>query len=879
MIGRTLATYRVLSKLGAGGMGEVYRARDERLDRDVAIKVLPRGLLGDETARSRFRKEAKALSRLTHPHVATLLDFGSTDGVDYLVMELIPGLTLGEMLRESPLPAKDVVRLGAQLARGLKAAHEQGIVHRDLKPSNLCLTGDGLLKILDFGLARLAPATSNAEVTPTETAAGKVVGSPPYMSPEQLLGKDVDARSDVYSAGACLYELATGKKPYGERSGAALVDAILHEAPEPASQVRAEVPEGLRSVIAKAMDKDVSLRYQTAAELLVDLERLQQGSGAGGQAGPGERWRSRSSGRAAVRWGSISGMAAVVLGLLVIGLRPPDAPRVTSVRALGLHIGDDLPWYAGGVSWATDGQRLYFVTAKEKDQAGLFQASVNGGEAAAIPVPFSYHMWIYGYLPHESALLMGGATANLPEYDRDLPTGNGPPVWIVPVPAGAARRLGVNAYHGAASPAGDRLALVQRHKILIARVDGSPLLTLEVGTRVGGVVWNPDGRRLRYGAPDPRTQDWWIWERDAVEAGAKPRALWKGAQVGQWTPDGAHYVFGQRNTQDPRNDLYVASEPRFPWSTRPALRQLTSGPVDVWSVGPSADGKRLFAVGAVSRAELLRYDPQRRLFEPFLGGPAGEFVDVSPDGSWLVWSSIPDHALWKSADGTGRQRLSPPGWSVMLPRWSPDGRRLSFVATAPGAAGTLDLYQLAAEGGDPERLVSNPAGSRGLWDNCWLPDGHTVVYSSMDRASLGILQVDVRTRVVSPFPGAERFLYPKCSRGGDVLASEPQSEGLLSVEWLFEASSRAWRRLGPSALGWHSWTRDGRSLVGLNLQTNRIERRSIATGRLEPVADLRGIPLAMDIGVPWAGLGPDDSPLVTRDLSTRDLYVLDWEAP
>jgi serine/threonine protein kinase len=201
-------------------MGEVYRARDERLDRDVAVKVLPTGLLGDETARSRFRKEAKALSRLSHPHVATLLDVGSADGIDYLVMELVPGSTLAEALQKGPLPAKEVVRLGTQLARGLKAAHEQGIVHRDLKPSNLCLTGDGLLKILDFGLAQLAPPKSPTDDTPTETAAGTVVGSPPYMSPEQLLGKDVDARSDVYSAGACLYELATGRRPFGAKSGA-----------------------------------------------------------------------------------------------------------------------------------------------------------------------------------------------------------------------------------------------------------------------------------------------------------------------------------------------------------------------------------------------------------------------------------------------------------------------------------------------------------------------------------------------------------------------------------------------------------------------------------------------------------------------------------
>jgi len=240
VIGRALSTYRIVEKLGAGGMGEVYLARDERLGRDVALKILPEGRLSDEGARSRFRKEAQALLRLSHPHVATLFDYGSAEGVDYLVMERVGGRTLDVVLREGPLPEKEVVRLGAQLARGLSAAHEAGVVHRDLKPSNLGLTADGLLKVLDFGVARLlgeALPAGSGDATATETGAGQVVGSPPYLSPEQLVGKEADARSDVYSAGACLYELATGRRPHGEKTGPLLVEAILHEAPPAASAV------------------------------------------------------------------------------------------------------------------------------------------------------------------------------------------------------------------------------------------------------------------------------------------------------------------------------------------------------------------------------------------------------------------------------------------------------------------------------------------------------------------------------------------------------------------------------------------------------------------------------------------------------------------
>jgi serine/threonine protein kinase len=197
-------------------MGEVYRARDEKLGRDVALKVLPPGSLANEEAQRRFRKEATALSRLGHPHIATLFDFDAQDGTDFLVMEEVVGPTLEQELRKGPLAEKEVVRLGSQLARGLIAAHEHGVIHRDLKPSNLGLTSDGLLKILDFGLAHVmrGPEMKTVQTTATDSAVGRVVGSPPYMAPEQLLGKAVDARTDLYAAGACLYELATGKRPY-----------------------------------------------------------------------------------------------------------------------------------------------------------------------------------------------------------------------------------------------------------------------------------------------------------------------------------------------------------------------------------------------------------------------------------------------------------------------------------------------------------------------------------------------------------------------------------------------------------------------------------------------------------------------------------------
>ena len=243
MIGRSLSHYRILAALGAGGMGQVYRARDERLNREVALKVLASGLLSNDHARNRFRNEARVLSRLTHPHVAMLLDSDRADGFDFLVMELVPGPTIAQELRRGALPPKEVARLGAQLARGLHAAHGQGVIHGDLKPSNLGLTEDGLLKILDFGVARLIePEPDTTEDTATQTGAGKAVGSPPYMAPEQMLGKKVDERTDIYSAGAVLYELATGRRLFHEAKGPALIASILNETPFPPREISPDLP-------------------------------------------------------------------------------------------------------------------------------------------------------------------------------------------------------------------------------------------------------------------------------------------------------------------------------------------------------------------------------------------------------------------------------------------------------------------------------------------------------------------------------------------------------------------------------------------------------------------------------------------------------------
>ena len=276
----TLSHYRILEQIGQGGMGVVYRAHDEHLECDVALKVLPPGKLADESARKRFRREALALSKLNHPNIAVVHDFDTQDGTDFLVEELISGLPLNEMLLSGPLPEREIIHLGAQLAEGLAAAHEHGIIHRDLKPANIRVTPDARLKILDFGLAKVlhtATPGSDTDATASLTETQTVSGTFPYMAPEQLLNEKLDPRTDIWAAGCVLYEMATGQRPFLGH-GPALIEAILHRPPLLPSKLNHKLNPALEAIILKCLEKDPDLRYASPREIAVDLQRVAAGA-------------------------------------------------------------------------------------------------------------------------------------------------------------------------------------------------------------------------------------------------------------------------------------------------------------------------------------------------------------------------------------------------------------------------------------------------------------------------------------------------------------------------------------------------------------------------------------------------------------------------
>jgi eukaryotic-like serine/threonine-protein kinase len=864
--GTKLDGYEVLSLLGEGGMGEVYRARDPVLKRDVAIKVLPQFVSQDPERMRRFQQEAQAAAALNHPNILAVYQLGNFEGTTYLVSELLEGDTLRQELTHGALPTRKAIDYGVQVAHGLAAAHHKGIVHRDLKPENIFITRDARAKILDFGLAKLIlPEDSDTMTAHDQTTPGQVMGTAGYMAPEQVRGETVDHRADIFAFGAILYELVTRRRAFKKPTSAETMTAILHEDPPAILPSTEGLSPGLLRIVQRCLEKKPERRFQSASDLAFALEALSDFT----------QVTSAASGRAAVEQAAVGRVAessgtwkwvaaavffaALVAGAIVWLRTAPAVPAVESVTQLT----DDGEPKTGQL--VSDGSRVYFNEGPNGSWK-IAQVSTTGGRTSLVdtrvPSP-----WIAGIAPDNSSLLVSAGG-----YEDGLY-----PLWLIPVPAGEPRRLGTIAGSDEAFLPDGRILFVNYRDLYAAEKDGSnPRMLASMDGYIQDPGASADGKNV---TATLYTRGW--ASSTLVEIGADGAGLRtilssdKDGRpcCGRWSPDGRYLVYGTAHRQG--SDLWaLPMQTGFLRRVRTPIR-LTAGPLEYSGAGLSRDGKQIFAIGTKRRGELVRYDVQSQQFLPFLGGISAIAATFSRDGKWVAYTSYPDHTLWRSrTDGTERTQLTYPPMKVQDPFIAPDGNKVAFTSAQ------YEVYVVGADGGTPQKIAEHSDAAN------WSPDGNLLLFTSYygydrpaaERHQSYLQTFDLRSKETRVVPSSE-------GKGGGMWVGQDGliAEGDGFTKFLyFDFKSQKWSELlSGNFVNW-AVSSDGKYLYfatgGAEPQAKRVR---LSEGKVESVTSLTGLRRVVDAveGGTQMGVAPDGSMVFTRDIGTQEIYALNIKWP
>jgi len=728
--GSRLGPYEMVALIGAGGMGEVYKARDTRLDRSVAIKVLPPAFAGNAQLKLRFEREAKTISQLTHPHICTLYDVGNEQGVEYLVMELLDGETLADRIARGPLPMRDVLRYGGEIAEALDRAHRAGVVHRDLKPGNVMITKSGA-KLLDFGLAKggALEITADGETQQKAlTQEGTILGTFQYMAPEQLEGTEADARTDIFALGALLYEMATGRRAFEGKTKTSLIASIVGGEPKPIREIQPLTPPAFEHVVAKCLAKDPDHRWQSASDVASEMEWIGTSSS-----------QAQSISDVARRKGRYRGMVIALAALAIIGaaaasaflLRRPAAAETPLMMSITLpkHAGIDA---FGHAALSPDGSTIVFMA--------------HSGASSSSGVT-TVSLWVRPIDRAEPRLLPGTEGAHEPFF----------------------------------SPDGRSVGFFAQGKLKRIAIAGGPPQTICDAPLAFGAAWNRDGVILFCGQHGP------LFRVDAN--GGTPRPVTRlspGEEAHRWPvflPDGDHFVFLGDAPRTENHHLKVGT--LHDGSSRDLVQAITN----VAYVEPGYllfvragslmaqpfDPKTLSLAGEPRvLAEQVVANDDNHHFE-FSASQNGRLVyrSGSPD-SQLIWVDRSGHELATVGDA-GRL-----GWGVSL---SPDQQRIAMDRNdADGRSEDIWILDIARN--VTTRFTFDPAGD---YSPVWSPDGSTIAFASM-RTGLGNLFVadaanPTNVRRLTNFP-TDQVRPVSWTRDGKMVVAERADKADINL-WLF----------------------------------------------------------------------------------------------
>ncbi|HEY0459233.1 MAG TPA: protein kinase [Pyrinomonadaceae bacterium] len=731
-IGSSFGTYLIESKLGAGGMGEVYLAHDQKLKRKVALKILPTEYTSNDERVKRFELEARAISALNHPNIVTIYDVGNANGINFIATEYVEGKTLRELTGEK-LKLAEILNIIMQVCDALAAAHGARVIHRDIKPENIMVRPDGYVKILDFGLAKLGETETRTIDNFTKTAKGIIIGTPAYMSPEQVTDDRVDHRTDLWSVGVVFYELLTGFNPYKKATRQATFQAILLDEPPLASTKNAEVSGELDRVLFKALEKDADLSYQTASDLRADLKRVKReiDSSADNPANPSARRRGNT------KTGRKFLMAATLLLLLVTGAGvlyfgfyknrsfAADWSKATTVQLT------DQPGTEIFPSLAPDGKSFVFAAQSARGDYDLFLQRVGDKRARNITEDSSTNDTQPAFSPDGERIAF--------RSERDWAGG----IYVMSMTGENVRRISDFGFHPSWSPDGKEIVVSTEGKELPDVRNGIPstlwIITVEtgakrllIGTDAMQPAWSPDGKFIAFWFYPP-----YVGRRDigiVRVAGGEPLVITKDGTTNWnpvWSPDGGF--------------LYFASDRGGSmdfWRVAFTEGEITSDPERVGTPAKysrhlsfSRDGSRLIFVSTDNKSNIqaVEFAPvtEKVIGEPFWitrGDRKISRPELSPDGTQFVYCLsrlTQDDIAVINRDGTNQRDLTKDAAFDRYPRWSPDGKQIAF---ASDRSGVYEIWTIDADGTNLRQITFT--GKEGTSFPIWSPDGKRLLYRS-----------------------------------------------------------------------------------------------------------------------------------------------------